>query len=301
MLAKSNCSPAVLYANARSRRGQQWFAEAVEYLRKEELELKEATLMRDPAKLDQAVEKAVKGGVPMVIVGGGDGTLSGVAKHFVGSDATLGILPLGTGNAFARDLMIPANLPAACSVISRGKTREVDLGFVQDKYFVNVVTVGLTARIATELTNEAKRRFGRAAYLFAMARALQRVEPFHVKITTPEQTLEFDTLQVVIGNGRFHAGPFPLAPDASITEGRLSGYALATTSKGSFFRLAWKLHAGRQCELPEVYAISTVGGRLETSPVRKVVVDGEIEGTTPFDFRVAPKAIRVRVPEEFEG
>ena len=301
MLEETACSPAALYANSGSRRGQEWFEQAVETLKGEGLELKESKLIADPKELDKSVESAVKAGTSLVIVGGGDGTLSMVARHFVGSESTLGLLPLGTGNAFARDLAIQASVPAACEVILRGQTRGIDLGQVGNDYFVNVITVGLTARIVTELTDENKKRFGRAAYFMAMARGLAKVQAFRAKFTCPEKSVEFDTLQVVIGNGRYHAGPFPLAEDASITEGKLSAYALATTNRASFFKLAWALRGGRQAELPEVYSLATVGGRLETTPVRKVVVDGEISTTTPIDFKVAAQAIRVRVPESFEG
>lgn len=301
MLEETACSPAVLYANSGSRRGQEWYEQAVETLRREGLEIKESELIQEPKRLDDKVAAAVKGGTPLVIVGGGDGTLSMVARHFVGSRSTLGLLPLGTGNAFARDLGIQASVPFASDVILKGQTRGIDLGQVGNDYFVNVVTVGLTARIVTELTDENKKRFGRAAYFIAMARGLAKVQAFRAKFSCPEKSLEFDTLQVVIGNGRYHAGPFPLAEDASITEGKLSAYALATTNRASFFKLAWALRSGRQAELPEVYSLATVGGRLETTPSRKVVVDGEISTKTPIDFKVVPQAIRVRVPADFEG
>lgn len=301
MLEDPACSPAVLYANSHSRRGQEWYQQAVETLKKEGMELRDSRLIDEPKELDRQVAAAVKAKTPLVIVGGGDGTLSLVARHFVGSDSTLGVLPLGTGNAFARDLSIVASVQDACQTILSGQTRGIDLGQVGDDYFINVMTAGLTARIVTELTDENKKRFGRAAYLFAMTRALAKVQAFHAVLSCPERRLEFETLQVVIGNGRYHAGPFPLAEDASITEGRLSVYALATTNRAAFLKLAWALRSGRQAELPEVYSVATVGGKLETTPIRKVVVDGEISRTTPIEFRVVPEAIRVRVPATFEG
>ena len=292
---------AVVYANAKSRQGQEHFQQAVRDLKNEGLDIAEARLFRDVRILSECVQDAVREGTSLVIVGGGDGTMSSVVRHFVGTKSTMGVLPLGTGNAFARDLSIPFILPLACKTIAQGKTAQVDLGYAGNDYFVNVMTAGLTARIVVELKDQAKKRFGRAAYLFAMGRALARVRGFHAKLTTPEANMEFDTLQVVIGNGRYHAGPFPLAPDASITEGKLSMYALATTNRASFLKLAWKLRTGRQCELPEVFSLTTVGGQLETSPSRKVVVDGEIVGNTPIAFKVVPKAVSVRVPLEFRG
>lgn len=277
------------------------YEQALGDLRAQGLEIKDTALFRDVRKLSMRVHDVVKSGVPMVIVGGGDGTMSSVVRHFVGKETTMGVLPFGTGNAFARDLSIPFGLLDACKVITQGETKRVDLGYAGNDYFVNVLTAGLSTRIVVELDATQKKRFGRFAYFFALGRALATVKSFHAKVITPEQTMEFETLQVVIGNGRYHAGPFPLAPNASITEGKLSMYALATTNRGSFLRLAWMLRTGRQCELPDVYGLSTVGGRLETTPSRKVVVDGEISGMTPIDFKIVPKAVAVRVPTGFVG
>ncbi len=293
--------PAVLYASGKSRRGSEEFQSAVEDLKKQGLEIMEAQLFRDPDELAKRVENAVKKATPLVIVGGGDGTLSMVVRHFVGSKSTLGILPMGTGNAFARDLSIPVNLAEACKVITQGKTDSIDLGYAGKDYFINVVTVGLSVRIAQELKGETKKKLGRAAYIFAMARALALVKPFRAKLVTPEQSLEFETLQVVIGNGRYHAGPFLLAEDARITDGKLSAYALATTNRAAFLKLAWAMRTGHQIDLPEVYSVTTGSGQLETFPTRKVVVDGEIVMSTPVDFKVVPEAIQVRVPAAFEG
>jgi len=290
-----------VYGNAKSRQGQEHFQQSVDHLKSEGLEIGDAQLFRDIKQLSKCVHDAVHKDTRLVIVGGGDGTMSTVVRHFVGKKSVLGVLPLGTGNAFARDLTIPFILPLACKTIAQGKTTQVDLGYAGNDYFVNVMTAGLTARIVFELDAEAKKRFGRAAYVVAMCKALARVRAFRAKVTTPEQTMEFETLQVVIGNGRYHAGPFPLAPDASITEGKLSMYALATTNRAAFLKLAWRLTTGRQDELPEVYSLTTVGGRLETWPSRKVVIDGEVSASTPIDFKVVPKAISVRVPEAFEG
>ena len=297
--ASSQRLTAAFFANAKSRQAQQLFEQAVKDLKDANIELSEHAVFKDFRLLDKRVQQSIERGASLVILGGGDGTLSGLVHHFVGKEVTLGVLPFGTGNAFARDLTVPFTIPEACKVIADGKTTKVDLGYAGSDYFVNVMTAGLTARIVTELKGEVKKRFGKAAYIFAMCRALLRVSPFHAHLVTPEQTLDFETLQVVIGNGRYHAGPFPLSPEASITEGKLSGYALATTNRASFLKLAWKLRTGRQCELPEVFAISTVGGRLETSPSRRVVVDGEINGRTPIDFKVVPKALSVRVPRDF--
>ncbi len=241
----------------------------------------------------------MKRGESLVVVGGGDGTLSSIAGAFVGTQSVLGVLPLGTGNEFARDLTIPSDVSGACDVIVSGQVTAVDLGIVNGSYFINVATVGLTTLIAQELTSEAKKRFGKFVYLFAVVRALARSRAFQVTLKTEEDTQTFQTLQVVIGNGRFHAGPFPLAPDASITDGKLVVYALAGTSRWDLLRYALNLPGGHHVELPNVPAVTTSGGRLETLPLQRVTVDGEICQRTPLVFGVAPRALNVKTPIGF--
>jgi YegS/Rv2252/BmrU family lipid kinase len=236
-----------------------------------------------------------------VIAGGGDGTFSAIARYFVNSQSVLGVLPLGTGNAFARDLGIPAQLETACEIVVNGKDAGVDLGYAGNDYFLNVATIGLTTKIAQALTVPMKRKWGRFVYAIAISQALRKVMPFQVRIETENGVDEFETLQLVLGNGRYHAGPFPLSPDASITEGKLTLYALATANKAAFLRLAMNLPTGRHVDLPEVHCQDTVGGTIITVPPMPVTVDGEVCMHTPMPFSVAPDAIRVRAPRSFEG
>ena len=291
---------AVLIVNTKSRRGRECFALAQTELRAKGIDVTSALACRDPKQVPVAVRQAVERGASLVVVGGGDGTLSSIVGTFVGTKSVLGVLPLGTGNEFARDLTIPTDVAGACDVVASGQVTAVDLGIVNGHYFVNVATVGLTTLIALELTNEAKKRFGKFVYLFAVARALARVRPFQATISAEGETQTCKTLQVVIGNGRFHAGPFPLAPDASITDGKLVVYALAGTSRWDLLRYALNLPGGHHVELPNVPAMVTKGGRLETSPIERVTVDGEISQRTPLEFGVAPGALNVKTPIGFK-
>jgi YegS/Rv2252/BmrU family lipid kinase len=292
---------AVLIINTKSRRGREWLRPVVTTLKASGVELTEIHAIRKPDKISGEVEKAVAKKAPLIIVGGGDGTFSSVVRYFISSESTLGVLPLGTGNQFARDLGIVANVEAACQVLSYGKPTMVDVGKVNDDFFINVTTVGLTTLIADELTVAAKRRWGRVVYLFALARALQKVKPFTAQITTDEGEQTYETLQVVIGSGKYHGGPFPLAPDASITDGKLSVYALVGKTKWDLLRFAFRLPGGHHVDLANVPVFSTTGGKLETTPTRRVTVDGEIQMRTPIAFGILPRSLRVMVPQEFDN
>lgn len=292
---------AVLIVNTKSRRGKEWFQQVKTTLEQSDLNLVGEWACRRPADVIAKAKEATQNRIPLVIVGGGDGTLSAVARYFVGSQSTLGVLPLGTGNQFARDLGIDADVEVACRVFTEGRATEVDVGIAGDDYFLNVATVGLTTRIAEELTVDAKRKFGRFVYALALAHALQRVRPFRATLTMPEGVKTYETLQIVVGNGRFHAGPFPLAPDASITDGKLIAYVLATTSRWGLLKYALNLPGGHHVEMSEVAAFATTDMSLTTSPSERVTVDGEIPFRTPIRFGIAPRALRVMVPQEFAG
>jgi YegS/Rv2252/BmrU family lipid kinase len=277
------------------------FRQAKQCLAELGLELTNAETFERVDQLTAAVQAAIRENHSLIVVGGGDGTYSAIARYFVGTAATLGVLPLGTGNAFARDLGIPSDVGQACRIVTEGKPVRVDLGRANDVNFLNVATVGLTTRVALALTDPMKKRFGRFVYVIALIKALATVRPFHVRLECDGVITEFSTLLLVIGNGRYHAGPFLLSPTASIVDGRLTVYALATTHKAAFFRFALALVTGHQGNLPEVRTASPVRGVVLTIPERRVTIDGEVAGATPLKFGVLPGALRVMVPHEFEG
>ena len=289
----------VLVVNRKSRRGAECFHGVVEALVAGGFELADARAIRSMRELSRAAQSAVEEGAPIVIVGGGDGTLSAVAPLFAGKKAILGVVPLGTGNAFARDLSIVATIEDACAVINHGKVARVDMGHIENRAFLNVATVGLSVEIARGLDNQAKRRLGKAAYMASLVRALATVKPFKVKLELPDGVHEFDSLQVVIGNGRFHAGPFRMSPDASITGGWLSIYALASHRKSAFFKLALHMLFGGQLSVDQVQSFRAHSGRLSTVGPKRVTVDGETRMRTPVEFGIAHGALRVAVPKDF--
>jgi diacylglycerol kinase family enzyme len=93
----------------------------------------------------------------------------------------------------------------------------------------------------------------------------------------------------------------PIAPDASITEGKLSVYALMGKRKSQFLKLAWHLRTGKHVDLSEVFHVETTQGRLVTKPSKRVIVDGEIQFRTPVKFSIAPDVLKVMVPQDFKG
>lgn len=289
---------AALIVNGKSRRGRDWFPQVVSKLREEGFRIHGLKLVRNPNEISGLVEAAIREKVPLVCVGGGDGTFSGVAGKFVDSSSVLGVLPLGTGNSLARDLGIPADVNEACRVLTEGEERQIDLGMMDNGYFVNVATVGLTTRIAEALNDEAKKRWGRFVYFSAILKAIAKIRPFEATLDLPSGKIETPAVQIVVGNGRFHGGPFPITPDAEIESGNLAGYVLTDMKRSTLLRYGLSLFGGRQARMPEVTVFEEKTLSLSTRPIRRIVVDGEFGHRTPAKFKVLPRAIKVMAPSE---
>jgi len=291
----------VLLVNSKSRSGAELFGRAqTELGAAKGVELVKAFQFRSVDRLIAACQSAVTEKMPLVIIGGGDGTINACAGILAHSQTTMGVLPLGTGNAFAHDLEIPIDVTQACEVIRTGREVEVDLGKIEKRYFVNVATVGLTTEIAKQLTDGLKKRLGRLAYGIAIVRAIKRLEPFHARLETENGVTEFECLQVVIGNGRYHGGPFPVLPGASLQKGKFGIYALTGCRRSELIKFALFLPGGNHAKLDEVHVEYACGGTLTTTPIRKVTVDGEIALQTPVHFDALPGALKVLVPTPSE-
>lgn len=275
---------AALLVNGNSRRGADWYLQAFNSLEESHIQLIESCSFKRPNQLAAAASRLIGDGVPMVIVGGGDGTLSSVAPLFAHTNTILEVLPMGTGNAFARDLEVPASIDGAVEVLSNGKIAKVDLARIGSRCFLNVASVGLTTKIALGLNHESKKIFGKAAYVASIIKALATLRSFKVLLTADGERNEFGSLLV--------------ASDASICSGFLSIYALASRRKIDLLRMALYLRGGKQGDLETVKAFRIQSGRLATTPPRRITVDGEICLSTPADFTIEPGVLNVAVPAD---
>ena len=291
---------AALIVNARARRAAASVTRVRALLTAAGVPLVAAEALRDVARLHAAVRAALDDGCDLIILGGGDGSLSAVVDDLAHHQAALGLLPLGTANDFARTLAIPSDLDAACATIARGTVAAVDLGLAGDTYFVNVVSVGLGAAVIPAMSPMLKRLAGPLAYPMAAARALLGHRPFAATLTFPDGDYPTATfprlLQVGVGNGRFYGGGIVVAPEAGITEGLLDVYALAWGRWHDLLGVARCFRSGHFVRHPAVQHYRTRHVHITTRPALPLNVDGELVAHTPEHFAVAPGALRVLVP-----
>jgi len=297
---------AALVVNARSRTGEEAFEQARECLGSLGVAVGAGYAISDPGRLAEAVREAVSEGHDPVVLGGGDGTVSSAVDLLAHEHATLGLLPLGTANDFARTLEIPTGLEEACQTIARGKVVDVDLGLVGDNYYVNVASVGVSAGVTRALSPEMKRRMGALAYPVAAMRAFFRHEPFAARLVFPDgdhEPVEYGRLlQVAVGNGRFYGGGMVVAPGSGIDDGNLDVYAIRLGRHRDMLGVFRYLKSGDFLRSEFVDQYRTRRVRLVTDPEGLPVnVDGELVATTPEDFAVAKNALHVIVPQGSEA
>jgi diacylglycerol kinase family enzyme len=240
------------------------------------------------------VRQAVADGAPMVIVGGGDGSLSCAVDHLVREKTVFALLPLGTANSFARSLGIPLELDGAIDVIANGQRRRVDLGMIDDDYFVNGASIGLSTMIGETVPHKLKRYAGRVGYLMWALKCSVRFRAFRLTIDDGIQSQTLWATELRILNGRHHGG-VALSDTADVGSRKLllqavvgqSKVALARDWYAKFFKLRDKDACSRDF-VGECFKVTI-------DPPQRISIDGEVLACTPVTARIAPGAIEVAV------
>lgn len=292
--------PVLLLVNGNSRTGRQQFGEAIALLRENGIEVKEAILARDRAETERLLKREVAEKARLVIVGGGDGTLSTCAEYLAGTEVAMGVLPLGTGNTFARSIGLPVDMRGAIETIATGHVERVDVGKCNNQVFLNSVSIGLSAEIAGALTGDIKKKLGLLAWPVIGGRVALSHRAVRLRLTSDKGVETFRTHQLMVANGRYVAGPIRASEDASLQDSELTVFALGGSSKLELVSAAWKWMRDSHVEAAEVPFFETRALKVESMGRRlKANVDGEVNEATPLHLSVWPRALRVVVPRGF--
>lgn len=284
-----------MVVNTRSRRGARFFAASRHALSTAELEPVAIHGARNLSELRSALTSCVAHRPDVVVVGGGDGTMSEAVRHLARQDPVLGVLPLGTTNNFARNLGIPMDLDGAVAVLGQGRVAAVDVGRVGDRLFANMVSLGLSCEVAARVPAGLKRLVGRAAYPMTALVRLPAHRPFRARLMVNGSIFQICTHQLNIANGNFHAG-MPISRDGTASDELLLVYPMGGSSRaGLIVATAQHTLRGRYRPMAGAPFLVTDSLWLETDPVLAIDVDGEIVGRTPTRVALAPGALRVIV------
>jgi diacylglycerol kinase (ATP) len=238
-------------------------------------------------------------GATLVIAAGGDGTLIGVANGLVHRPVPLGILPLGTGNALARALLIPLNLDEAIELLVNDHTvMEIDALQVGERYFFSNVSVGISPQMMKDTTSADKKLFGLLAYALAMIKRSGVFQLQRYTLTLDDRPRSIRAAEVLISSPTLlEKPPFPLGPPETLDDGQLEVYVVTAHTLADYARLIWDLfrRPGRSAaKLTHLAATHSV--RISADRSHLVQADGEVIGHTPVEVKLVLKAIHVIRP-----
>ncbi len=241
--------------------------------------------------------EAASAGRPYIVAAGGDGTLNEVVNGIARARhrPVIGILPLGTGNDFARTLGLPFSLEENIDILRAGKTRAVDVVRVHSdriRYFVNVSAGGFSGIVRDKITRQIKRSWGPLAYIRGAAAALPKLHAYKTRIVLDErEELSTALYNVVIANGRFVAGGLPIAPDADPADGLLDVILISKRSAPEMALLAAEIILGKHFSSNAVIFRRAKKIAVRSRPGMWFNVDGELVGRAPAVFQILPRAL----------
>ena len=247
-----------------------------------------------------AAREAAASDADVVVMGGGDGTMSAGAGGLAGTGKPMGLLPLGTLNHFARDLGIPTELEEAVRNVAEGTVREVDVGEANGRVFVNNSSFGLYPA-ALALRNAWMDRHGMQKWA-AMARAaldtVRRFPVVRLTLRLPEGSRNVTTPMVFIGNNRYETKLFALGKRSALDEGELWVYLARDAGRFRFLRLALRALVGRLDDSRDFQGVCAREMLVEDRRRElRVAFDGEVSHVAPpLLYRIRPRALRVIVP-----
>jgi diacylglycerol kinase (ATP) len=248
----------------------------------------------DAARLAQ---EAIANNCEIVIAAGGDGTLNEVING-VASQAErvqVGLVPLGTGNDFARMLDLPESIDDCIDILRAGETRPTDLVQVTSdrvRYFINVSAGGFSGTVSEKMTPEIKQSWGPLAYLRGAAEALLELRAYRTEITLDDsEVMALDLYNVVIANGRYVAGGTMIAPEASIDDGLLDIVLIPQNGAGDLALVAAQIMIGSHLTSEGVVRRASKVA-VNSIPGMWFNVDGELVGNEPAVFEIMPRALQ---------
>lgn len=250
----------------------------------------------DGGEIEQAAKR--RAGTPLVVIGGGDGTIGAAASALVNTSSALAILPLGTRNHFARQLGVPLDLAAAASLAVEGQRRRIDVGVASGRVFVNNASFGIYTRFVRERDRPGGPKW--LSLLFATWHALRRMHAQRFSMRIDGEPRDVTTPLLFVGNNEYSIALGHLGERESLHDGHLSVCAIA--AKRSYQLLAFAVRA--------LFGLATPERDFEEfAAARRVVVQGEgdIEGAfdgelvsmaLPLLLRSMPAALGVVTPRE---
>jgi diacylglycerol kinase (ATP) len=256
-----------------------------------------------PGSAARFARTALRKGCELIIAAGGDGTLNEVVNG-IGENlgaAQVGLIPLGTGNDFARSIGVPTDLEAAIDLIRAGTTRAVDLVRVSSdelRYFVNVSAGGFSGLVDEKLTPEMKKTWGPLAYLRSAAAAWPDLRAYRTTLAfDDDESLMLELYNVVVANGRYVGGGTLVAPEAEIDDGLLDVVLIPKRPAPELAVAMAQIALGTHLSNKTIVFRRAAKLTVNSKPGMWFNVDGELVGNEPARFEIVPRGLRFIAPK----
>lgn len=291
-----NFKDITLIVNANSRKSRDWQKQISDICAELGIEVAREHYIKSRKDFVKVIKKETKIAPDLMIVGGGDGTIQGVINEIDFEKTTICVLPLGTVNNFARSLKMDKDIKTSLSKIKSGKVKKVYLGEVNGYKFTNLAAIGISVKVAQNVSDKTKRVLGRLAYYLQGVYEIITHKPFLCEINVDDaETKIFYTHQMVVANGKFN-GKVRFTPGANIHAGHLMAIIFGR-DKRRWVHLKNILHFIVPSWIKgQPLAIRAEKITIHTTPSRAVEIDGEPVTNTPAVFKVIDKSLKVIVP-----
>lgn len=252
------------------------------------------------------IEEVNQSSIDLIIVSGGDGTINecvnGMMKKSL--DIPLGILPLGTSNDFAHALGISCKLPLALDVIAEGYQKMIDIGKANDRYFINVCSMGALSSVSQSVSSDIKNKFGKLAYYTKGFDAVYNYKPMDLEVITSQVSFRHKFFLVLVFNGKGAGGFMKLASEADASDGLFDIVCFKDVYFYDMPPLFFKVLQGQHLENPNVIYFKTNRLTIKCHLDDDVCisdVDGELGPKLPIDLSIISSALKICIPKHFHS
>ncbi len=246
----------------------------------------------------EAAKAAVERGFDLIIAAGGDGTLNEVVAGVSPFEKrpTIGLIPTGTTNDFARALHIPRDVMGAVDIIVKGETTPVDVGLMNNRCFINIAGGGRMTELTYDVPSKLKTVLGQLAYYLKGIEMLPSIHASHVRIEYDGEVFDEEAMMFLVGLTNSVGGFEKLAPDSSINDGKFTLLILKKCNIAEFIRIVTL--ASRGDHLNDPLVIATRAEKITVTSNEEVLLnlDGEYGGTLPATFENLYRHIVIHAP-----
>ncbi|MHB8930368.1 MAG: diacylglycerol/lipid kinase family protein [Melioribacteraceae bacterium] len=237
-----------------------------------------------------------------IVVSGGDGTIFEMLNGYFANKSVkkipVGVVPIGRGNAFARDLdLVPERWEEAIDAVISGRTKKVDVGIFTTEgtkyYFLNILGFGFVTDIAA--TAQKLKMFGDLSYILGVFYRTIALKSFNLKMEIDGKVFERENVFTEISNSRYTGRDFLMAPSAKIDDGLLDVTLLNKLSRVKVLQCLPKIFTGTHVQMKEVETFKARRIKIETTSAKTLTPDGQLMGATPIEVECLPEAIEVFV------